>query len=53
MNDEAWFNEDCVNEFHNKQNTHHFLWEDYVVQRRHAQSVLDAVLLEYNNIFKK
>ena len=24
VNDKAWFNEDCVNAFHNKQNLYHF-----------------------------
>ena len=57
VNDKAWFNEDCVNAFHNKQNAYRlwsqnrspFLWEEYVVHRRHAQYVYDAALLEYNN----
>ena len=26
-----------------------FLWEEYVLHRRHAQYVYDAALLEYNN----
>ena len=57
-NDKAWFNEDCVIAFYNKQNAYHlwsqtklhFLWEEYVVHRCHdAQSVYYASLLEYNN----
>ena len=57
MNEKAWFNEDCVNAFHNKQNAFrlwsqnrlHLCLEGYVVHRRHAQSVYDAALLEYND----
>ena len=44
VNNKAWFNEHCINAFHNKQTAYHlwsqnrspFLWEEYVVHRRHA-----------------
>ena len=58
MNDKPWFNEDCVNAFHDKQNAYclwsqnrsHFLWEEYVMHKRHAQLIYDAALLKYNSI---
>ena len=45
VNDKAWFNKDCINTFHNKQNEYrlwsqnrsHFLWEEYVL---HSLSVM-------------
>ena len=56
VNYKALFNKDCVTAFHNRQNAYclwsqnsaHFLWEEYVVHRRHVQSGCDAALLEYN-----
>ena len=60
MNDKVWFNEECVNSFHDKQNVYrfwsqnrsHFLWKKYVMHKRQAQSVYDSTLLEYNNMFR-
>ena len=57
VNFKAYFNEDFVNLFHNKQNAccfwsqnrSFFLWDEDVVHRCHVQSVYNAVLLEYNN----
>ena len=60
VNDKAWFNEDYVNAFYYKQsdyrlwlqNKSNFLWQEYVVHRRHVQSFYDAALLEYNNCIR-
>ena len=57
LSDKAWFNEDCVNAFNDKQsayrlwtrNRSRLLWDNYVQQRRHAQYVFGIAHTEYNN----
>ena len=57
MRDKAWFNGACVDAFNNKQDAYRLwsrnrsrtLWDNYVRQRRRAQSVYSDAQQEYNN----